>query len=141
MKKTLFMPLGIILCLSGSYAVDWEQTINETKKKQLEVKQRAKLIVKIDILMVELTDVGNDAIKSSESNLYVLTRVETDDNFRTCAITKHNLQKMKILGESAKELFDDREITKNQYNNYIKKLKVEMDTLAQTINTQCNIKG
>ncbi len=141
MRKAIFVPMGIIFCLSSAYAVNWDKTLNHTKQQNFEIKQRAKLITKIDILMSEAIAVANDAIKSLEKNLNVLTQIEMDKEFRNCAIKKDNLQKMKILGESAKELFDEREITKNQYNNYIKKIKIETKALNQIINIQCNTKG
>ena len=122
-----------------------EQTAQKIKKMnqgvQNEIQQQAKLITKTDILMTEATTIANDTIRSLKSNLNFLTKIRTDSTFRNCAIQKDNLSKMNILKDSAKDLFDDREITRTQYHNYIKKLKSEMQNLNNTIHKTCKNEG
>ncbi len=144
MRKIILSAAVIVACLSASYAEDtinWETTISESNAQALHLKARAKQIIKIDILMSEAISVANDAIKSLEKNLYVLVQLETNSEFRQCAIQKDNLIKIQILESSARELFNEREITKSQHDAYLQKTNKAMKALTQKINTQCINKG
>lgn len=135
-KKHIFMVLATSLMLTsvGQAGVNLEQEIQAEQR----VQQLEDNYILSSILIKKSIRVGQETLKSLQSNLAFIQRIESDASFRQCVVWRDNMSKLEQLGKGAKRLYKNQKVSKKDYKRYLMELKREKSKVSMKINSkQC----
>jgi len=139
MKKRNLIVLALISCLNLGFSQDtvvveeWDSKVNQEEKSRMHLH---KLKIIIEDKTDEVLTQGEKTLNVLNSTLEFMEKILNDKEFRKCVVLNAYKDEFLQNKSDALELLNSQEVTKTQYDKYVKRQNKSLAELNSRIKNQ-----